>query len=120
MQANKNNPKKTWDILKEATNQIKKSNNIGNININNEEIKDPKRIANEFNNFFTKIGVEISQSVKQTIKSADEYIDYGNIPDMQLGSVNQAHICDIIKSLKSKGSLDIDGISTNLLKAIKI
>jgi hypothetical protein len=120
LQANKNNPKKTWDILKEATNQIKKSNNIGNININNEEIKDPKRIANEFNNFFTKIGVEISQAVKQTIKSADEYIDYGNIPDMHLGTVNQAHICDIIKSLKPKGSLDIDGISTNLLKAIKI
>jgi len=39
---------------------------------------------------------------------------------LDLGTVNQPHICDIIKSLKSKGSLDIDGISTNLLKAIKI
>ena len=39
---------------------------------------------------------------------------------MDFGTVNQAHICDIIKSLKSKGSLDIDGISTNLLKAVQI
>ncbi len=39
---------------------------------------------------------------------------------MDFRTVNQAHICDIIKSLKSKGSLDIDGISTNLLKAVQI
>ncbi len=39
---------------------------------------------------------------------------------MDLRTVNQAHIYDIIKSLKSKGSLDIDIISTNLLKAVQI
>jgi sugar-specific transcriptional regulator TrmB len=39
---------------------------------------------------------------------------------LDLRTVNQAHIYDIIKSLKSKGSLDIDIISTNLLKAVHI
>ena len=120
LQKNKKDSKKTWDILKDAAGLKKRNNDIGNLTVNGEDISNPKIISNEFNTFFTKIGVEISNSVKPTLKKAEEYINNLNAPPLDLGTVNQPHICDIIKSLKSKGSLDIDGISTNLLKAIKI
>jgi hypothetical protein len=43
-----------------------------------------------------------------------------NIQDIDLGSTNQTHICDIIKSLQPKKSCDIDGISTKLLKDLAL
>jgi len=43
-----------------------------------------------------------------------------NIQELDLGTVNQAHICDVIKSLQPKNSTDIDGISTKLLKELSI
>jgi hypothetical protein len=39
-----------------------------------------------------------------------------DIQNLELGSTNQTHICDIIKSLQPKNNSDIDGISTKLLK----
>jgi hypothetical protein len=120
LQKIKKDSKKTWDILKDAAGLKKRNNDIGNLTVNGEDISNPKILSNEFNTFFTKIGVEISNSVKPTLKKDEEYINNLNAPPLDLGTVNQPHICDIIKSLKSKGSLDIDGISTNLLKAIKI
>jgi hypothetical protein len=39
-----------------------------------------------------------------------------DLQELDLGTTNQVHVCDIIKSLHSKNSMDIDGISTKLLK----
>ncbi len=49
LSSNKNNGKKTWEILKDAASMTKSNNKIGNIK--NQEIKDPKIIANEYNTF---------------------------------------------------------------------
>ena len=43
-----------------------------------------------------------------------------NIQELDLGTTNQVHVCDIIKSLQPKNSMDIDGISTKLLKFLAI
>ncbi len=43
-----------------------------------------------------------------------------DIQQLDLGTTSQVHVCDIIKSLKSKGSCDVDGISTKLLKTLAI
>jgi hypothetical protein len=45
---------------------------------------------------------------------------YDNLDEMQLENIFPAHICDIIKSFASKGSTDINGISSKLLKMVKI
>jgi hypothetical protein len=46
--------------------------------------------------------------------------DLPDLINLDLGGTSQVHICDIIKSLKSKNSCDIDGISTKLLKNLAI
>jgi hypothetical protein len=43
-----------------------------------------------------------------------------NINNLELGTTNQTHICDIIKSLQPKNSCDNDGISTKLLKVLSV
>jgi len=56
----KKNPKKTWDLLKEATNLTKSNDKIESLKINNVNVTDPNIISNTFNDFFVNIGVEIS------------------------------------------------------------
>ena len=46
------NLKKTWQLLRKATNsKVKKDNSITNITVNGTFINDPKLIADHFNNF---------------------------------------------------------------------
>jgi hypothetical protein len=55
-----------------------------------------------------------------SVKPEDYMPQLENIAEMELGTTNQTHICDIIKSLQPKGSCDIEGISTKLLKLLAI
>jgi hypothetical protein len=106
------NAKRTWQLLKEAANLNKNKPKIDKIKNNDGTLlTESGDIANEFNDFFTKIGVEISESVKQTnIKPEDFMPDLPNVSDLDLGTVSQAHICDIIKVLQPKNSCDVEGI----------
>jgi len=82
-------------------------------------ITDPGQIAENFNDFFSKIGTEIADSISETKSKPEDFMPtYQNLPDLELGEIHQTLVKDIIKSFESKGSLDSDGISTKLLKAI--
>jgi len=118
-ETHKKNPKKTWDLLKEAANLNKSNDTIEQLIINNELITDPTKIANEFNRFFVKIGVQISESILPTNAKPEDFMPIiENLTDIDLGTTNPAHICDLIKSLQTKLSLDSDGLSTKLLKMV--
>jgi hypothetical protein len=56
----KRNPKKTWDLLKEATNLTKNACKIDKLKINGQTSDNPAEMANAFNEFFSSIGTEIS------------------------------------------------------------
>jgi hypothetical protein len=121
LELNKKNPKRAWQLLKEAANLNKPNATVEKIDKNGVILTDPTEIASEFNDFFTGIGVKIAESVKPTVKKAEEYMPIlQNLTELDLGTVTQTHICDIIKILHSKNSTDIDGISTKLLKEIAI
>jgi len=115
----KKNPKKTWELLKEAANLNKSNDSVERLCVGNEIITDPGQIAEHFNDFFVKIGKEISDSIKKTDVTPESYMP--NLPNLQELEFNEIHavlIRDIIKSFVTKGSLDSDGISTKLLKSI--
>jgi signal recognition particle subunit SEC65 len=63
---NAKNPKKVWEILNEINENKKGDSKIDKISANNEEITDPKLMAEEFNKFFTSIGTRISESISHT------------------------------------------------------
>jgi hypothetical protein len=63
LNANVGNPKKTWETLNEILGKPKKSESVGQININGVPESDPSKIANQFNSFFTSIGKKISNDV---------------------------------------------------------
>jgi hypothetical protein len=61
---NAKNPKKTWEILKEAAVGTKHNPKIKKITVGGKQISEPPIIADEFNKVFTSIGTSISNSVR--------------------------------------------------------
>jgi hypothetical protein len=115
----KRNPKKTWDLLKEATNLTKNACKIDKLKINGQTSDNPAEMANAFNEFFSSIGTEISNSIPATNVNPSSYIsDDENLTPLNLGNTSPVHVCDVIKSMIAKKSLDLDGISTSLIKTI--
>jgi len=113
------NPKKTWELLKEVSTGNKSTSKIEKINSGGVEVTDNKAMAEEFNNFFTEVGMKISGSILPPNRTAESYLDNNpNIPIFELNPVVQSHIIDIVKCMDAKSSLDSDGISTKLLKNI--
>jgi hypothetical protein len=70
LKKNQKNPKNTWKILNEVTGKCKEPNLISKININGSPSEDPLQIANEFNNFFVRVGKEISDGVTTCCKTS--------------------------------------------------
>ena len=63
----KSNPKKLWRTLNNIINVKKNINTIKEIKLQNETnnsiIKDPKKVGNKFNHFFTTIGSKLSRQI---------------------------------------------------------
>jgi len=114
------NPKKSWEILKEAIGK-KTQSSISELSINGTLTNEPTAMANEFNNFFSGIGVKISNTVIPTDKDPISYINIDpNTPQLDLGGTGAIQIINILKKMDKKNSPDLDGISLALLKSIAL
>ncbi len=111
-------PKKSWQILKEALNLPQKNSKIDKLKINGIEINNKKEIANHLNNFFADAGTQIYNSTHPTSKTPDSYLSPNEAPDLELHRTSPASIQNTIKLLQPKSSLDINGLSMKLLKSI--
>jgi len=115
----KKNPKETWRILNECIGRTAKNEKIEKINSNGNISSVPLEIANEFNNFFVKVGQDISDNVPLIDKSPESYLE---APDglqlLNLQNVTPEYIVKIVKELASKNSADIDGMSSKMVKFI--
>jgi hypothetical protein len=116
---NSKNPKKTWDILREVTAGGKKLDQIDKIMVNGELVTDPELISEEFNNFFSNVGVAISNTVEPTEKNPLSYLNYRVNTELHLGIFSQADLINIINNFQPKDSSDYYGISNKLIKFIK-
>ena len=117
---NKKNPKKLRSLLKNATTGNQNKPKIEKIIRDNRTITDRGEIAVEFNDFFTKIGTNISESVMPVDRDPLSYIPLNDdIPNFDLGSTDQIHFIDVMKSFENKSSSDIDNISMKLLKCVR-
>jgi hypothetical protein len=78
-------------------------------------------MAEEFNNFFTNVGTRISNTVNTTNLDPIDFIPPNhNPPSLEFGQVSPAVIVSTIKSFISKSSVNLDGLSTKIIKAIAV
>ena len=103
LRANRKNPKKTWDVIKEATFGHTPKSKIEKISSNGNILTESVEISNEFNNFFTNVGTEIANEIHPTVKQYSDYLpENQNVPTLDLGNTGPIHISDIIKTLEPK------------------
>ena len=120
--AHKHDLRKTWRTIDDTLN--KKSNKSkfpSKFIVNNRTVTDHKKIADEFNNFFSNIGSTLSASIKLD-DSTIAFTDYlGNPTEhrFSFSKITENETLTIINNLKSKNSSVNDDISNRLLKSIK-
>lgn len=109
--------KQTWKILKDLIGRKNdKSNFPQEFLIKGESVTDKSTIAESFNDYFSRIGLETGQNVPVTDA---KYIDF--LPDpfprsIFIDPVAPSDITNTVRKLKSKSSFGHDEISTKLLK----
>jgi hypothetical protein len=112
---NKNNLRKTWQILYEALNKPTAKQKISKLKVNNTLIEDPTDIANKFNTFFTSVASEISSK----INPCNDNIVH-TVPEckfvMSSVPITLTEVTAALNALQSKKSTDLNDISMHLVK----
>lgn len=111
-----NNKVKTmWSIINERTNKkLKKDQNNIKLQIDQNFIDEPKKVANIFNNFFASIGENSANSSSSRPGNTSVLNPTENT--MFLGPIDAWEVNKIIKNLKNKISHGIDEIPPMLLR----
>ncbi len=119
----KQNTRETWKLLRELISKQKNKNTLTNsFIINGENETDPIKIANEFCDYFSEVGNELSKKIPKPKQTFLEYLCKSgphNSSSIFLYPTSCEEINDVIASMKNKRSLDNNNISSWLLKQIK-
>lgn len=103
IKTSKNISKTSWQIIN--NNKLDNRNTLTELNIDGIKIKDPTKIANTINKYFSNVAKNNNQS---TFPIRSNYIENS----MYLHCVSNEEVIKIIKELPPKKSTDIDGLST--------
>ena len=76
-------------------------------------------MAEEFNDFFTKVGRSIANSVEPTMIKPTDYLTNARPPPIKFDNISQHQVVDIISAMEPKSSFDASGINIKMLKFIK-
>jgi hypothetical protein len=100
---NKTNSKQTWSILSQIIKKSKKSNTLpSTCLINGSKISHPLEIAEAFNEFFSKIGQNVSDNVPNHQSNYSTHIK-GHFPDtFHLTPIDPIEILKTARKLKPK------------------
>ena len=116
LEKHKDNVKQRWQVLKEITGKIQNNNQSLPTTLETENgiMSDENTIAEEFNNFFTNIGPNLSKKIPQISKTFDQHFSpvdtQINHHDLTLKEFETAY-----KSLKRNKASGIDNINCNIV-----
>ena len=117
---NLKNLKNTWKGIKSIISKKSPfSNSLTLLTFQNENIDNPERIANIFNNYFSTIGEKIQAKIKHSHKKYTDYLTNENADMFFLSPADKEEIKFILSSLdinKSTGPYSIPIKVLNMLK----
>ena len=117
LEENKQNSKEIWSLLKLALGKHNdKSSFPQTFNVDNKRTDDKSIIAESFNQYFSKIGLQTSQNVPPASKHFTSYMRNPSVNSMFLEPIEPSHVLDVVNKLKSKTSSGHDDVSSKLIK----
>ena len=110
--------RKTWQTLREATGKINdKSAIVDSLLIDNNLCTDKNKMADAFNIHFTSMADKIAEKIVPTDRPPDlNHVVFDCTFVNSTNPVSTDELLKIVKNLKPKTSLDVNGVSTSLLK----
>ena len=123
LEKSKNNPKKIWRLINEATGRQKKgqnANKMPEIMINSQLESDPTKVCEGFNTFYQNVAVDLADTIPLSKYSFKDYLEKAKKSQMPLNlmEVTEAEVAQVIKNLKPKSSSGFDGISSKTIKKV--
>jgi len=118
----RNDIKQTWITIKGILNKSNDSKSFPKyFFIDNRYMSDPNTIANEFNKYYIEIGPKLATSITPPVNQS--FTDYLKSPvtnEFRFQYISEDAVNKIIDNLKPKSSTGIDGLSSKLIKHIKL
>ena len=112
--------KKIWSGIRKIVNTRQSSSRfISQISVDGKDFKDPKQIANAFNNFFVNVDNTVNKDIPLTFKSPSDYLKNPNPQSLFLYRVTKLEIEEIIDSLNSSKASGPFSIPIKLLKLLR-
>ena len=106
-----------WQQVNKIVHKNKNKDHVTSIKTEKGIIIDPFAIGNKFNQFYTSVASKLVSKLK-TKSSHHKFLDPKQPDSMFLQPTNKSEIEKVIKSLDSKKSSDIYGMSEKLLKIL--
>lgn len=115
IEINKDNIRKLYTVIRDATYENESSKNLLNIKDNNgQQFIDQKEMANYCNNYFINIGIEMEKEIPQP--RAHGITETPVNSSIYLRPVTQQELIKSIASLKNNSSPGHDNISARIIK----
>ena len=118
----KNNTRKLWEIINQSIGKMpNKSCVIDSLRVENVMVTDPKDIANELCNHYSKVGGKLSSLIPAPSTDKTTYVKKisRNNKSLFMAPTSKEEIICIIEQLPSKKSSGFDILDNILLKNIK-
>jgi exonuclease III len=114
----KSDLRKTWQTLREATGKLNdKSSIVESLLINNVLSNDKNKMADAFNEHFTSMAGKIAEKIVPTDRPPDlNHKIFNCLFTTSNSQISTDEIVTLVKNLKPKTSLDMNGVSTSLIK----
>ena len=118
--SNANNMKNIWKGINEVI-KIKEKNNIKPISIlsGNEICNDPKKIADEFNKYFSTVASNLQKEIYNAGEGFDKYLKNPNNSSFFIKPSDKNEIIQIISSFQQGKSLGPNSFPDRILQLIK-
>ena len=118
IEKNSGDPRQLWKIINSKLDKkVKKDNNICEIyDENNEIVKDPSKIAKIMNDYYGKMGKDMSDKITGRSKNFIQ-LPPSNVNSIFLNLTNEMEVKKIIENMKIKNG-GIDKINAKTLQAI--
>lgn len=114
----KGDSKKTWDVINEAINCNKNNDNIDHILKDDVKIIDKMKIANLFNEHFSKIGNKVAEKVPKTAVNFKDFLPPPQEETFYLRAVTTTELVSKVIHMNKKKSLDINDLSLALIQEV--
>ena len=116
----KHNAKMIWKTMNEILNKREKNKELPETFFDtnsSKQVKDPKAIANKFNEYFTNIGPNLAKKIKKNANTNFEKYLTGNYPNsMFLTPITENEIQSELRMMHSNKSPGYDNINNKIIK----